>query len=37
MAGAPGASIMHFARVDLLQIGVVTVGAAFFVGLSFLF
>jgi hypothetical protein len=37
MAMAPGASIMHFPRLDLFQIGVVTFGAAFFVGLSLIF
>jgi hypothetical protein len=35
--GILGASIMRFPRLDLFQVAVVSFGAAFFVGLSFLF
>ena len=37
MDGALGASIMRFPRPDIFQVAVVGFGAAFFVGLSFIF
>jgi hypothetical protein len=36
-AGVVGASIMRVPRLDPIQVAVVSFGAAFFVGLSFLF